>query len=332
MSDLETTVYDLTIIGGGPIGIYGACYAGMHGLHTKIIDALPQPGGQLAALYPEKYIYDLPGHPQIKAAEMIEMLLTQMNQYQDKIEYVGNTTVQTLEKQENHIFKICTDHECHFSRSVIITAGNGAFKPRMLGVDNEEQLTNVHYFVSDLQAFKGKNVAIFGGGDSAVDWALMLEGVASNVSLIHRRNEFRAHLGSVDRLQASTTKLLTPYTLESVQADNHEVKTLTLLNSETLEKQTIEADEVIVLFGFISSLGPIKEWDIDLDKNALSVNRQQQTSVSGIFAAGDACTYEGKIKMITAGFGEVVTAVNAAIRYAYPEKNHVPKHSSTLKK
>ncbi len=329
---MDQTTYDLTIIGGGPVGIYGAFYAGMHGLKTKIIDALPQLGGQLAALYPEKNIYDLPGHPEIKAEEMVEMLIKQLKKYEHQVDYVGNTTVQTVEKQDDQTFKICTDHECHFSRAVVITAGNGAFKPRPLGVSDEESYENIHYFVSNMNQFKHKKVAVFGGGDSAVDWALMLEGVAKEVTIIHRRDEFRAHHGSVERLKQSSVNILTPYQIKEVTSQDSRVTAVNLTNSTTQDDQTVEVDDVIVLFGFISSLGPIKEWDIDLDKNALRVNQIQQTSVSGIFAAGDACTYEGKIKMITVGFGEVVTAINAAAKYAYPEKNHVHKHSSAMQK
>lgn len=323
-------IFDLTIIGGGPVGIYGAFYGGMHGMNIKIIDALPELGGQLAALYPEKYIYDLPGHPKIKAGDMIEQLMTQMNQYQDKIDIVTNTTVQTVEKIEDGTFKICTNKECHYSRSVIITAGNGAFTPRQLEVENAESFENIHYFVSSMDRFKGKDVVIFGGGDSAVDWALMLEGVAKTVKIVHRRDEFRAHAASVDRLKASTVEVLTPYVATNLQGENHQVTSIELTNLTTKEVKTIEANEVIVLFGFISSLGPIKEWDLELDKNALCVDHRQQTSISGIYAAGDACTFDGKVKMITAGFGEMVVAINAAIQYAYPEKVHRHKHSSAL--
>ena len=325
-------IFDLTIIGGGPVGIYGAFYAGMHGMSIKIIDALPELGGQLAALYPEKYIYDLPGHPKIKAGEMVEQLLPQMNQYQDKIDILTNTTVETVEKLEDGTFKICTNQECHYSRSVIITAGNGAFTPRQLDVPNADDFNNIHYFVSSMDRFKGKDVIIFGGGDSAVDWALMLEGVAKTVKIVHRRDDFRAHAASVDRLKSSTVEILTPYVAKSLLGENNQVTAVELTNLTTNATEKVNANEVIVLFGFISSLGPIKDWDLELDKNALCVNHRQQTSVSGIYAAGDACTFDGKIKMITTGFGEMVVAINAAIQYAYPEKVHRHKHSSALVK
>ena len=325
-------IYDLTIIGGGPVGIYGAFYAGMHGMTTKIIDALPELGGQLAALYPEKYIYDLPGHPKIKAGEMIEQLKVQMEQFKDKIDIVTNTNVQTVEKLDDGTFKICTDKECHYSRSIIITAGNGAFTPRKLEIENVSEFSNIHYFVSQMETFKGKDVVIFGGGDSAVDWALMLDGVAKNVTIVHRRDEFRAHASSVENLKNSNVEVLTPYVAKGLSGENGCVTSVELTNVTTNESKMIHTDEVIVLYGFISSLGPIKEWDLELNKNALCVNHYQQTSINGIFAAGDACTFEGKIKMITTGFGEVVVAINAAIAYAYPEKVHRHKHSSAMMK
>ena len=325
-------IYDLTIIGAGPVGIYGAFYAGMHGMTTKIIDALPELGGQLAAIKHEKYIYDLPGHPKIKAGEMIEQLTVQMDQFKDRIDVVTNTNVQTVEKLEDGTFKICTDKECHYSRSIVITAGNGAFTPRKLDVANANDFSNIHYFVSTMETFKGKDVVIFGGGDSAVDWALMLDGVAKNVSIVHRRDEFRAHASSVDNLKASNVEILTPYVAAGLTGENGRVTAVELTNVTTNETKLVHADEVIVLYGFISSLGPIKEWDLELDKNALCVDISQQTSINGIFAAGDACTFDGKIKMITTGFGEVVVAINAAIAYAYPEKVHRHKHSSAMMK
>ena len=329
---MTKTIYDLTIIGAGPVGIYGAFYAGMHGMTTKIIEALPELGGQLAALYPEKYIYDLPGHPKIKAGEMVEQLKIQLEQFNDRIDVVTNTKVETVEKLEDGTFKICTNQECHYSRSIIITAGNGAFTPRKLDVESAEQFKNIHYFVPTMDQFKGKDVVIFGGGDSAVDWSLMLDGVAKNVTVVHRRDEFRAHAASVEKLKASNVNILTPYVAARLTGDHDLVTAVELKNVTTNETMTVHADEVIDLYGFISSLGPIKEWDLALDKNSLCVDHRQQTSINGIFAAGDACTFDGKIKMITTGFGEVVVAINAAIAYAYPERVHHHKHSSAMMK
>lgn len=326
---MHNKIYDVTIIGGGPVGIYGAFYAGMQGMNTKLIDALPQLGGQLATLYPEKYIYDLPGHYKVRAGTVIAQLETQMNQFSDKIDVSKNTSVQSIEKLEDGTFKIYSEKEICYSRAVVITVGNGAFKPRKIDGD-QEQFTNVHYFVSQMEAFKGKKVVIFGGGDSAVDWSLMLEDIAEKVTVVHRRDEFRAHEASVDKLKQSQVEILTPYVVKELNSENGVVVSTELTNTKTSETKTIEVDDIIVLFGFISSLGPIKNWNLELNKNAICVDNRQQTSEPGIYAAGDACTFDGKIKMITVGFGEVVVALNAAKAYAYPDKVVRHKHSSSL--
>ena len=324
-------IYDLTIIGGGPVGMYGAFYAGIQGLETKLIDSLEQLGGQLAAVYPEKYIYDLPGHQKICATEMIKNLESQMSQYQDKIDVSTGTTVSGIKKLDNNTFQIATSNEKFTSRSVLVTAGNGAFSPRKLEIESDN-FTNIHYFVTDMNKFKDKNVVIFGGGDSAVDWALMLEGIAKKVSIVHRRNQFRAHVATVEKMKAGTTEIYTPYKSKSLEGTDTLANKVTLEHLESGDEITLEADDIIVLFGFVSSLGPIKEWGLDLNKTALLVDRKHQTNISGIFAAGDVATFDGKIKMITAGFGEAVTAINAAKSYAYPDKIQTHRHSSTMVK
>lgn len=327
---MSNKIYDITIVGGGPVGIYAAFYAGMQGLETKLVDSLSQLGGQLAAVYPEKYIYDLPGHEKIRANDFINQLKKQMSTYEEKIDVSTETTVTHVEKLADTTFKITTTGEEFITRSVLITAGNGAFTPRKLEVESD-QFSNIHYFVTDMSAFKDKNVVIFGGGDSAVDWALMLEDVAKNISVVHRREEFRAHAGSVDKMKASDKiKLYTSYKADSLEGMTDVANKVVLAHLESGETVEVDADDVIVLFGFVSSLGPIKEWGIDLNKTALTVGPLNQTSVDGIYAAGDAASYDGKIKMITAGFGEAVVAINASKSYAYPDKVHRHQHSSTI--
>ena len=324
-------IYDLTIIGGGPVGMYGAFYAGIQGLKTKLIDSLEQLGGQLTALYPEKYIYDLPGHQKIRATDMIKNLENQMSQYQDKIDVSTGVTVSGVKKLGNGAFQITAGNEIFTSRSVLITVGNGAFSPRKLEIESDN-FTNIHYFVTDMNKFKDKNIVIFGGGDSAVDWALMLEGVARKVSIVHRRDQFRAHETTVEKMKAGLTEIYTPYKAKSLEKAETRANKITLEHLETGEETTLDADEIIVLFGFVSSLGPVKEWGLDLNKTALTVDSKHQTNIPGIFAAGDAAAFDGKIKMITTGFGEAVTAINAAKAYAHPDKIQPHRHSSTMVK
>lgn len=326
---MSEKIYDITIIGGGPVGMYASFYAAMQGLNVKLVDSLEHLGGQLTAIYPEKYIYDLPGHPKIRASEMIEQLKMQMDQHTEKIDISTDTTVTDVVKQADDTFSITTTKDSFLSRAVLITAGNGAFNPRRLEVDSDG-VANLHYFVTDMMQFKGKNVVIFGGGDSAVDWALMLNGIAKSISIVHRRNEFRAHASSIEKLNASSAKIYTPYKPVKLVGSGDHVNKVVLEHLESKKEVTIDVDDMIVLFGFVSTLGPIKDWGLELRRTALTVDTLDQTNIPGIFAAGDAATFDGKIKMITTGFGEAVVAINAAKAYAFPDKVHRHQHSSNI--
>lgn len=258
--------YDVTIIGAGPVGMYASFYAAMRNLKVKIIDALPELGGQLKALYPDKFIYDIPGYKEIKAKDLIKNLHKQMESVQDKLSVVLNERVEYVRyNQEGNVFEICTDFVCHYSKTVLITAGKGAFQPRKLGLDKENEYRNIFYHVDDMSKFYDKKVIIFGGGDSAVDWANMLESVAKEVILVHRRNEFRAHEQSIEKMYNSRVKVLTPYVGKSLQGSNGVVESIVLENVDTKETTTIDIDDVIVLFGYLSSLGPIESWDLALE-------------------------------------------------------------------
>lgn len=330
MSHRDEKVYDITIIGGGPVGIFAAFYAGMRHSSCKVIESMPQLGGQLAALYPEKYIYDVAGFPKVRAQELVDRLKEQMSQF--------DTALQLEEKAESierngDILEITTDKGVHLTRSVIITAGVGAFEPRRLEHPDaaKYEKANLHYFVDDLNKFAGQKVVLFGGGDSAVDWALMLEPIAEKVTIVHRRDKFRAHEHSVENLMNSKVNVLTPSELETIEG-NENIERVTIVNKVTGEKVTEEVDAVIVNFGFISSLGPIKNWGLEFDKGAISVNSRMETNIPGIYAAGDIAGYPGKIKLIAAGFGEAPTAVNNAKFYIDPEAKVQPAHSSSMHK
>ncbi|MGM9985709.1 MAG: NAD(P)/FAD-dependent oxidoreductase [Bacillaceae bacterium] len=321
--------YDITIIGGGPTGLFTAFYGGMRQASVKIIESLPQLGGQLSALYPEKFIYDVAGFPKVRAQELINNLKEQMSKFQPTV--CLEQSVETVEKLENGIFKLVTDKEIHYSKSIIITAGNGAFQPRKLEIPDTEKFeyTNLHYFVDDMNKFAGKNVVVFGGGDSAVDWTMMLEPIAKSVTIIHRRDKFRAHEHSVENLVNSNAIVKTPHVPVEVVGEDR-ITQVVIQHAKTEEKEILDVDDVIVNYGFVSSLGPIKTWGLEIEKNSIIVNSKMETNIPGIYAAGDICTYEGKVKLIACGFGEAPTAVNNAKAYFDPKAKVQPLHSSSM--
>lgn len=325
----EKDMYDITIIGGGPVGLFTAFYGGMRQARVKIIESLPQLGGQLTALYPEKYIYDVAGFPKVQAQDLVNQLKKQMEPFNPTI--CLEEVVEQVEKQADSTFILQTNQAVHYTKTIIITAGNGAFQPRKLELEKAEafESSNLHYFVEDMNRFAGKKVTLFGGGDSAVDWALMLEPIAEKVTLIHRRDKFRAHEHSIERLLHSSVEVKTPYVPAELIGDNA-ITQLVIEHAKEGTKEIIDVDDVIVNYGFVSSLGPIKTWELGVEKNAIVVNSKQETNIPGIYAAGDICTYPGKVKLIVAGFGEGPTAVNNAKAYMNPKERVQPLHSTSL--
>ncbi|WP_423407996.1 NAD(P)/FAD-dependent oxidoreductase [Heyndrickxia sp. MSNUG] len=326
----DQKVYDITIIGGGPAGLFTAFYGGMRQASVKIIESLPQLGGQLSALYPEKYIYDVAGFPKVRAQELIDNLKEQMAKFEPATAL--EQSVEKLEKLEDGSFKLTTDKEIHYTKTVIITAGNGAFQPRRLELESAAQYEgkNLHYFIDDLNQFAGQKVAVLGGGDSAVDWALMLEPIAEQVTIVHRRDKFRAHEHSVENLQNSKVDIKTPYIPTELIGDGNKISQIVLQGANGEDTVNVDVDSVICNFGFVSSLGPIKEWGLEIEKNSILVNSKMETNIPGIYAAGDICTYEGKVKLIATGFGEAPTAVNNAKSFIDPKAKTQPLHSSSM--
>ncbi|MEB1809149.1 MAG: NAD(P)/FAD-dependent oxidoreductase [Bacillaceae bacterium] len=326
----KRNVYDITIVGGGPVGLFTAFYGGMRQAKVKIIESMPQLGGQLSALYPEKYIYDVAGFPKIRAQELVDNLKEQMSKFNPTV--VLEQSVKSIEKQQDKVFKIQTNKDIHYSKTIIITAGAGAFQPRRLELDGAEQYEgkNLHYFINDLSVFAGKNVLVSGGGDSAVDWALMLEPIAKSVKLVHRRDKFRAHEHSVELLHQSKVDIQTPFAIKELIGDGENITQVVLEEVRGDKEKTVDVDAVIVNYGFISSLGPIKQWGLEIQKNSIIVNSKMETNVKGIYAAGDIASYEGKVKLIAVGFGEAPTAVNNAKFYMDPDARLQPGHSSSM--
>ncbi|MGO4345004.1 NAD(P)/FAD-dependent oxidoreductase [Paenibacillus sp. MCAF9] len=332
MSNPESAVdpVDILIIGGGPAGMFAAFYGGMRQASVKLIESMPQLGGQLAALYPEKYIYDVAGFPKVTAQELVDRLREQLSHFQQEI--CLEEKVLNVNKLDERLFEIITDKTKHYAKAVIITAGVGAFEPRRLELPEAAgfEKKNLHYFVGDLQRFQGKKVLISGGGDSAVDWSLMLEPIAESVTLIHRRDKFRAHEHSVENLMNSKVNILTPKEITALHGEESITK-VTLSDVKTLETIELEVDAVIVNFGFISSLGPIADWGIQIQGGSIIVDTRMETNIAGIFAAGDVTTYPGKLKLIAVGFGEAPTAINNAKVYVDPGAKLSPGHSSNMK-
>jgi len=323
-------VRDVAIIGGGPAGMFAAFYGGMRKMSVTLIESMPQLGGQLAALYPEKHIYDVAGFPKITAQELVDNLRRQMRHFEPEIRL--EEKVRNVRKLEERLFEIETDKSVLYARAVIITAGVGAFEPRRLELPEAARFekSNLHYFVGNLETFRGKRVLVSGGGDSAVDWSLMLEPIAEQVTLVHRRDKFRAHEHSVELLKKSKVNIVVPTEITALHGDDA-IRKVTLTHAKTGETTDVEVDAVIVNFGFVSSLGPIAEWGLEIRDGSIVVDSRMETSVPGIFAAGDITTYPGKLKLIAVGFGEAPTAINNAKVYIDPDAKLSPGHSSNLK-
>lgn len=326
---MSDNIYDITIIGGGPVGLFTAFYGGMREASVKIIESLPHLGGQLTALYPEKYIYDVAGFPKVRAQELVDSLEEQAMTFDPTIAL--EQEVVSVERLEDDVLKLTTNKEVHYTRTIIITAGNGAFQPRKLKIEGTEKYEgkNLHYHVSDMNQFQDKNVMICGGGDSAVDWSLMLEPIANQVTLVHRRDKFRAHEHSVAQLKNSSVNIMTPFAPEQMIGEDR-IEQVELKEVKGDRVETIDVDDLIVNYGFISSLGPIKDWELEIEKNSIVVNSKMETNIKGIYAAGDICTYPGKVKLIASGFGEGPTAVNNAKAYIDPSARVQPKHSTSI--
>ena len=325
----KTEPVDVAIIGGGPAGMFAAFYGGMRQMSVLLIESMPQLGGQLAALYPDKYIYDVAGFPKVKAQELVQRLRQQLDHFQPDIRL--EEKVMKVTKLEERLFEIVTDKAAYHARSVVITAGIGAFEPRRLELPEAARYekANLHYFVQDLEAFRGRRVLVCGGGDSAVDWALMLEPIAAEVTLVHRRDKFRAHEHSVEQLRKSRVRVVTPKEIAALQGEER-IKRVTLKDVKTGEQSDLDVDDVIVNFGFVSSLGPIAEWGLRLEGGSIVVDSRMETNIPGIFAAGDIATYPGKLKLIAVGFGEAPTAINNAKVYIDPDARLAPGHSSSM--
>ncbi len=323
---MSEEVFDIAIIGGGPVGQYAAYYAGLRGMKTKVIDSLPELGGQLTALYPEKYIYDVAGYARVYAKDLVANLTEQMTQYEPALA-LDEKVVSLV---SNGVVTIGTERGgTHLAKSAVIACGVGAFMPRKMAVAGVAELDGmgIHYFVQDKSVFAGKRVMIVGGGDSAFDWSLNLFDTARSIVQIHRTDKFRAHEDTVRQVQALPIELRTFHEVKQVHGEDH-VTGVTIFDSRTQEEAFYEVDELIFLLGFLTDLGPIKNWGFTITGNSIAVSSRMETNITGVYGAGDIVTYDGKLKLIATGFGEAAIAVNHAKAHIDPKAKVNPGHSS----
>ncbi len=327
---------DITIIGAGPTGLFGAFYAGMRGASCRLIDNLDQVGGQLTALYPEKYIFDVAGFPKILSKDLVKGMAEQALQFQAPL-HLGEKVVGLKQEAEHGQprFIVVTDRESYPSRTLLIAGGLGAFTPRKLPLKDADRWLGHGLFdrVLDPRAFAGKRILIVGGGDSAFDWAVNLQGIAASILMIHRRDGFRAHHATVAQVQRLCAEgkmaLRTFWELQTIDG-GETIERVTIHNTKTKVQETLPMDGVIPQLGFVSSLGAIGEWGLEIQKGDIKVTQTMETNRPGIFAAGDITTYPGKLKLIATGVAEACIAVNHAVHFINPAAKIEPGHSSNM--
>lgn len=317
---------DVLIVGAGPVGLYGAYYAGFRGLSVVVMDSLPEPGGQVSALYPEKNIYDIAGFPQVRGQTLIDNLVEQAAPFAPHY-LLGHQAETAEDAPDGRVTITSAQGTVVRARSVVITGGVGSFSPRPLQCGRDFEGRGLCYFVPRLEELRGLDTIVVGGGDSAVDWALALIDVAHSVTLVHRRQAFRAHEHSVKKLRASPVRLVLDAELTELNGER-QVSTARVKVKGSEDPLTLDAQAVVAALGFKADLGPLETWGLTLDRRRIAVDTAMRTGIPGIFAAGDIATYPGKVKLIAVGFGEVALAVNNAAASLQPELGLEPGHSS----
>lgn len=326
---------DLLIIGAGPTGLFTVFEAGLLKMKCHLIDSLPQPGGQLAEIYPKKPIYDIPGYPVVMAGELIDNLMAQIEPFNPG--FTLGESAATIEKTEDGKFIVTTDKGTqHKAPSVAIAGGLGVFTPRKPPIENLADFENkgVDYMIKDPEKFRDQRVVISGGGDSALDWTIFLADVAKEVSLVHRRTSFRGHLDSVDKVMElaneGKVKLITNAEVKEVHGDDK--LNSVGIKSKELGDIKIDCDYWLPLFGLTPTLGPIGDWGLEIEKNSIVVDNatDYRTNIEGIYAIGDVNTYPGKLKLILCGFHEATIMVQSAFKRAFPDKKLSFKYTTVM--
>jgi ferredoxin/flavodoxin---NADP+ reductase len=324
MSEPDLSV-DMLIVGAGPAGLFGAYYAGFRGMSVALMDSLPEAGGQISAMYPEKVIYDVAGFPAIRGRDLVAALVEQVAGFNPHY-LLGQQAVE-LERRPDDVIVTSAQGLRVATKAVVITGGLGTFTPRPLPSGSEYLGRGLVYFVPSLAAFEDKDVLIVGGGDSAFDWALSLEPIARSVTLVHRRDKFRAHEHTVAKVLDSSVEILTFAEVLEVSG-NGDVERVVIGNSRTGERREMPVQGIVAALGFTADLGPLTRWGLTIDKRHIVVDSTMFTGVERIFAAGDITEYPGKVRLIATGFGEVATAVNNAAPVVDPSAKVFPGHSS----
>jgi len=315
---------DVLIVGAGPAGLFGAYYAGFRGMSVTLVDSLPEIGGQVSALYPEKAILDVAGFPTIKGRELVNELVEQAASASPT--YLLDRTAGSLVSDDDGVTMGLDDGTEVRAKVVVITAGIGKFTPRPLPAGDGWEGRGLVFFVPSFDEYVGKDVVIVGGGDSAFDWAHHLEPIASSVTLVHRRDAFRAHQATVDAVLAGRTEVITKAQVTAlVGADRVEKVEITTNAGEVLVRP---AQAVVAALGFVADLTAMKDWGVEFDKRHVKVDTAMRTNVPRVFAAGDITEYDGKVRLIAVGFGEVATAINNAAPLVFPDQGVFPGHSS----
>ena len=323
-SPREPVSVDLLIVGAGPVGLFGAYYAGVRGLSTALLDSLPEPGGQISAMYPEKAIFDVAGFPAVRGRELVDQLVAQAAVFEPR--YLLGQQAVGLERGGGGFAVTASDGLRIETRAILITGGIGTFTPRPMPIGEQFLGHGVVHFVPDPHAYAGLDVVVVGGGDSAIDWALLLEPIAAEVTVVHRRAAFRAHPHSVDLLKASTVRVYTDAEIAGVTGDP-DVSAVQV--SSRGENVTLPCDRLVAALGFTANLGPLLEWGVDIvQRRHVVVDTRMATSIPGVYAAGDICEYPGKVRLIATGFGEVATAANNIAAYLDPSHGIFPGHLS----
>ncbi|MEK9602910.1 MAG: NAD(P)/FAD-dependent oxidoreductase [Flavobacteriaceae bacterium] len=323
---------DIIIIGAGPTALFTVFQAGLLKLKCHLIDSLAQPGGQCAEIYPKKPIYDIPSHPEIMAGDLVDRLLKQIEPFQPGFT-LGETAVDIQRQTDDSFIVITNKGTQHHAKVVAIAGGLGTFEPRKPNLEGLQHWEDrgVDYIIRDPEKYRGKKVLIAGGGDSALDWTIVLAEVAQQVILIHRRNEFRGALDTVDKVQSlkdqNKIKLITPAEVSVLKGNTH-LQTVVVKQQEMTTEHSV--DYFIPLFGLTPKLGPISNWGLEIEKNAIKVDNSldYQTNIPGIYAIGDINTYPGKLKLILCGFHEATLMCQSAFKRIYPEKRNVLKYTT----